>query len=92
MIRLQPRASDGVAEPRLRSLDPVRASERLLPAARLPCSRCQGGARQIWHPYYYFFFFFFRLQQPHVLMSNPCGAVWKITAPHYFAINRYESG
>ena len=29
MIRLQPRASDGVAEPRLRSLDPGRASERL---------------------------------------------------------------
>ena len=59
MIRLQPRASDGVAEPRLRSLDPGRASERLLPAARLPCSRCQGCARQIWHIYYYFFFFFF---------------------------------
>lgn len=38
MIRLRPRASDGVAEPRLRSLDPGRASERLLPAARLPCS------------------------------------------------------
>ena len=59
MIRLQPRASDGVAEPRLRSLDPGRASERLSPAARLPCSRCQGCARQIWHIYYCFFFFFF---------------------------------
>ena len=63
MIRLQPRASDGVAEPWLRSLDPGRASERLPPAARLPCSRCQGCARQIWHIfwhiYYYFFFFFF---------------------------------
>ena len=59
MIRLQPRASDGVAEPRLRSLDPGRASERLPPAARLPCSRCQGCGRQIWHTYYYFFSFFF---------------------------------
>ena len=74
MIRLQPRASDGVAEPRLRFLDPGRASERLtasIPPAVFPMP---GGARQIWYPYYYFFFFFFRLQQPHVLMSNPCGA------------------
>lgn len=92
MIRLQPRASDGVAEPRLRSLDPGRASERLPPAARLPCSRCQGGARRIWYPYYYFFFFFFRLQQPHVLMSNPCGAVRQTTAPYHFAINRTNWG
>ena len=87
MIRLQPRASDGVAEPRLRSLDPGRASERLSPAARLPCSRCQG-ARGKFGIYYYFFFFFFRLQQPHVLMSNPCGAVRQTTAPYHFAINR----
>jgi len=28
-------------------------------------------------------------QQPHVLMSNPCGAVPN-TAPHYFAINSNE--
>ena len=63
MIPLSPRTSDGAAEPWLRSLDPGRASERLPPAARLPCSRCQGCARQIWHIfwhiYYYFFFFFF---------------------------------
>ena len=64
MIRLQPSASDGVAEPWLRSLDPGRASERLLPAARLQCSRCQGCARQIWHPYYYFFFFFSDFNNP----------------------------
>ena len=28
-------------------------------------------------------------QQPHVLMSNPCGAV-QATAPYYFAINSNE--
>ena len=96
MIRLLPRTSDGVAEPRLQSLDPGRASERLPPAARLPCSRCQGCARQIWHIfwhiYYYFFFFFFRLQQPHVLMSNPCGAAQQAAAPYHFAINRTNWG
>ena len=33
-------------------------------------------------------FFLFRLQQPHVLMSNPCGAAQQATAPYYFAINK----
>lgn len=44
MIRLRPRASDGVAEPRLQFLDLGGASERLLPAVRLPCSPAWGRA------------------------------------------------
>ena len=106
MIRLRPRASDGVAEPRLQSLDPGRASERPFasgPPAVFPwvapndlphqhgespgTAQCQGRERQIWHARYYSFSFLFRPQQPHVLMSNPCGAAQQAAAPYHFAIN-----
>src|SRR5699024_11221275 len=60
--------------------------------ARLPCSRCQGRERQIWHARYYSFSFLFRSQQPHVLMSNPCGAAQQAAAPYHFAINRRTGG
>lgn len=44
----------------------------------------------MWHLRYdsFFLFLFFRLQQPHVLMSNPCGAAQQAAAPYHFAINK----
>ena len=42
----------------------------------------------MWHLRYDSFFSFFRLQQPHVLMSNPCGAAQQAAAPYHFAINK----
>ena len=50
-------------------------------------AQCQGRERQIWHARYYSFSFLFRPQQPHVLMSNPCGAAQQAAAPYHFAIN-----
>ena len=91
MIRLQPRASDGVAEPWLRSLDPGRASERPF-ASGSPAMFLMPGARAANVAYMllllFLLFFLFRLQQPHVLMSNPCGAAQQAAAPYHFAINR----
>ena len=89
MIRLLPRTSDGVADLGLQSLDPWNASEScasILPNESEPCSQLPGGERQIWH---FCMLFSSEHQQPHVLMSNPCGAV-QTAAPYYFAINSTE--
>ena len=91
MIRLLPRTSDGVAEPRLQSLDPGRASERPF-ASGPPAMFLMPGARAANVAYMllllFLLFFLFRLQQPHVLMSNPCGAAQQAAAPYHFAINK----
>ncbi len=91
MIRLLPRTSDGVAEPRLQSLDPGRASERPF-AGGPPAMFLMPGVRAANVAYMllllFLLFFLFRLQQPHVLMSNPCGAAQQAAAPYHFAINK----
>ena len=91
MIRLLPRTSDGVAEPRLQSLDPGRASERPF-ASGSPAMFLMPGARAANVAYMllllFLLLFLFRLQQPHVLMSNPCGAAQQAAAPYHFAINK----
>ena len=88
MIRLLPRTSDGVAEPRLQSLDPGRASERPF-ASGSPAMFLMPGTRAANLAYMLLLLFsLFRLQQPHVLMSNPCGAAQQAAAPYHFAINK----
>ena len=54
--------------------------------------KCQGASGKYGILVITLFLSFLRLQQPHVLMSNPCGAVRKITAPYYFAINPKNRG
>lgn len=91
MIRLLPRTSDGVADLGLKSLDPWNTSESCesgLPNESEPCSHLPGGELQIWH-FCMLFSFLLNINSPHVLMSNPCGAV-QATAPYYFAINSNE--
>ena len=88
MIPCLPRTSDGVADLGLQSLDLWNASEGCASGCLTKVNRvpnCQGGERQIWH--FCILHFFAEHQQPHVLMSNPCGAV-QTAAPHYFAINQ----
>ena len=91
MIRLLPRTSDGVAEPRLQSLDPGRASERPFasgPPAVFPMPGVRAANLAYMLLLLFLLFFLFRLQQPHVLMSNPCGAAQQAAAPYHFAINK----
>ena len=90
MIHLLPRASDGVAEPRLQFLDPGRASARPFASGPPAVFPMPGGrAANLAYMLFLLFllFFLYRLQQPHVLMSNPCGAAQQAAAPHHFAIN-----
>lgn len=77
MIRLLPRTSDGVADLGLKSLDPWNTSESCasgLPNESEPCSRMPGG-RAANMASLHVILYFSEHQQPHVLMSNPCGAV-----------------
>ncbi|WP_455783471.1 ATP-dependent DNA helicase [Gemmiger formicilis] len=60
-----------------------------MPAARLPCSPCQGASGKFGKLLLLFSFFY---DLNNVLMSNPCGAVQQAAAPHYFAINRNGTG
>ena len=60
-----------------------------MPAARLPCSPCQGASGKFGKLLLLFSFFY---DLNNVLMSNPCGAVQQAAAPHYFAINCNGTG
>ena len=61
-----------------------------MPAARLPCSSCQGASGKFGKLLLLFLSFFYDLNN--VLMSNPCDAAQQAAAPHYFAINRNKAG
>ena len=77
MIRLLLRTSDGVADLGLKSLDPWNTSESCesgLPNESEPCSHLPGG-RAANMAFLYVILFFLNINSPHVLMSNPCGAV-----------------